>query len=54
MRSTNTSSHAKSKSFGAMGKKAPRFISQGLIVHDASKPKSNRLNKKPKALRGRV
>jgi len=54
MKTSNTSSQAKSKAFGAMGKKAPRFITHDLSVVNTSKPKSKRLNKKPKALRGRV
>jgi len=54
MKTSNTSSQAKSKAFGAMGKKAPRFIRHDLSVVNTSKPKSKRLNKKPKALRGRV
>ena len=54
MKTTNTSSQAKSKKFGAMGKKAPRFITQDLSVVNTSKPKTKRLNRKPKALRGRV
>ena len=54
MKTANRSSQAKSKSFGAMGKKAPRFITHDLTVVNTSKPKTKRLNKKPKALRGKV
>ena len=54
MKTTNISGQAKSKKFGAMGKKAPRFITQDLSVVNTSKPKTKRLNRKPKALRGRV
>jgi hypothetical protein len=54
MKTTNTSGQAKSKKFGAMGKKAPRIITHDLTVVNTSKPKTKRLNKKPKALRGRV
>lgn len=52
MKSKNNSRHAKSKSFGSMGKKAPRHINHDLNVFDASKPKKVRVNKRPKALRG--
>jgi hypothetical protein len=54
MKTTNTSAQVKSKSFGAMGKKAPRFITHDLSIVNTSKPKTKRINKKPKALRGKV
>jgi len=54
MKTSNLSAQIKSKAFGAIGKKAPRFITHDLTVVNTSKPKSKRLNKKPKALRGRV
>ena len=49
MKTENTNHQAKSKLFGSMGKKAPRFITHDLTVVDTSKPKTKRLNKKPKA-----
>ena len=54
MKTENTNHQAKSKLFGSMGKKAPRFITHDLTVVDTSKPKTKRLNRKPKALRGRI
>jgi hypothetical protein len=54
MKTENTNHQKKSKLFGSMGMKAPRFITHDLTIVDTSKPKTKRLNKKPKALRGRI